>query len=155
MRQLLKTAIALAAAGLVWSCEEKSPSAPASKPLTPVPPANQLRIAVVPKGTTHDFWKSIHAGAVKAAQELGGSGSNIQVTFRGPEKEDDREQQVALVQNLISGKYDAIVLAPLDDKGAGCTCEAGDRGQDPGHHHRFGPGCSGWQGLCVLHRDGQ
>jgi ribose transport system substrate-binding protein len=116
MRQLLKTAIALAAAGLVWSCEEKSPSAPASKPLTPVPPANQLRIAVVPKGTTHDFWKSIHAGAVKAAQELGGSGSNIQVTFRGPEKEDDREQQVALVQNLISGKYDAIVLAPLDDK---------------------------------------
>ncbi|MBK8006882.1 MAG: substrate-binding domain-containing protein [Gemmatimonadetes bacterium] len=36
-------------------------------------------------------------------------------TYRGPEKEDDREQQVSLVQNLIAGKYDAIVLAPLDD----------------------------------------
>ncbi len=27
-------------------------------------------IAVIPKGTTHVFWKSIHAGAVKAEQEL-------------------------------------------------------------------------------------
>ncbi|MCG3123183.1 MAG: hypothetical protein GIKADHBN_01592 [Phycisphaerales bacterium] len=72
-----------------------------------------LRIAVVPKGTTHDFWKSIHAGTIKAARELG----NVEVTFRGPEREDDRQQQVDLVQNLISAGYDAIVLAPLDDKG--------------------------------------
>ena len=27
-------------------------------------------IAVIPKGTTHEFWKSIHAGAVKAQREL-------------------------------------------------------------------------------------
>ena len=26
------------------------------------------RIAVIPKGTTHDFWKAIHAGAEKAAR---------------------------------------------------------------------------------------
>jgi ribose transport system substrate-binding protein len=26
----------------------------------------KYRIAVIPKGTTHVFWKSIHAGAVKA-----------------------------------------------------------------------------------------
>lgn len=70
-----------------------------------------LRIAVVPKGTSHEYWKSVHAGAMKAQKELGG----VEITFRGPEREDDREQQVSLVQNLISAKYDAIVLAPLDD----------------------------------------
>lgn len=70
-----------------------------------------LRIAVVPKGTTHDFWKTVHAGALRAGKDL-----DVDVTFRGPEREDDREQQVSLVQNLISGKYSAIVLAPLDDK---------------------------------------
>jgi ribose transport system substrate-binding protein len=70
------------------------------------------RIAVVPKGTTHEYWKSIHAGALKAQRELG----NVTITFRGPEKEDDREQQVALMENLISAKFDAIVLAPLDDR---------------------------------------
>jgi len=69
-------------------------------------------IAVIPKGTTHDFWKSVHAGAVKAERELG----NVKIVFRGPEKEDDREQEIALVQNFISSGVDAIVLAPLDDR---------------------------------------
>ncbi len=71
-----------------------------------------LRIAVVPKGTTHEFWRSIHAGAIKAEKELG----DVKVTFQGPQKEDDREQQVSLMENLISSKYDGIVLAPLDDR---------------------------------------
>ena len=70
----------------------------------------QLRIAVVPKGTTHDFWKAVHAGAVRAERELG----DVQVIYRGPEREDNRDQQISLVQNLISSGVDAIVLAPLD-----------------------------------------
>ncbi len=73
---------------------------------------SSLRIAVVPKGTTHDYWKSVHAGALKAQSELGG----VTIVFQGPQKEDDREQQISLVQNLISARYDAIVLAPLDDR---------------------------------------
>lgn len=70
------------------------------------------RIAVIPKGTTHDFWKSVHAGATKAGNEIG----NVEIIFRGPEKEDDREQQIALVENFISTGVSAIVLAPLDDQ---------------------------------------
>ena len=30
----------------------------------------RYRIVVIPKGTTHNFWKSIHAGARKVAAEL-------------------------------------------------------------------------------------
>ena len=30
------------------------------------PAADTLKIAVIPKGTSHVFWQSIHAGAVKA-----------------------------------------------------------------------------------------
>ena len=30
----------------------------------------RVRIAVVPKGTTHEFWKAVHAGASAAASEL-------------------------------------------------------------------------------------
>ena len=71
-----------------------------------------LRIAVIPKGTTHEFWKSIHAGAVKAERELEG----VEVIWRGPQREDDRTQQIALVENFISTDIDAIVIAPLDDK---------------------------------------
>ncbi len=86
------------------------PTAQVAGPQQPAPAT--LRIAVIPKGTTHEFWKSVHAGAVKAQRELGG----IEVIFRGPEKEDDREQQISLVQNFISSRVDGIVLAPLDDK---------------------------------------
>lgn len=102
--------IAALAIPLALACCSRQPAAPA-RAKGPAAGERSLRIAVVPKGTTHDFWKSIHAGAVKAQRELGA----VEVTFQGPEKEDDREQQVSLVQNLISATYDAIVLAPLDD----------------------------------------
>ena len=72
--------------------------------------AKKLRIAVIPKGTTHVFWKSVHAGAVKAAEELG-----VEVIWKGPLKEDDRESQITTVENFINLKVDGIVLAPLDD----------------------------------------
>lgn len=74
--------------------------------------AERLKVAVIPKGTTHEFWKSIHAGARKAEME----GDSFSVIWRGPEREDDREQQIQLVQNFVSQKVDGIVLAPLDQR---------------------------------------
>jgi ribose transport system substrate-binding protein len=70
-----------------------------------------LQIAVIPKGTTHEFWKSIHAGAVRAAGELG-----VEIFWKGPQKEDDRAQQITVVEDFISRGVDGIVLAPLDDR---------------------------------------
>ncbi|MEP6766340.1 MAG: substrate-binding domain-containing protein [Gemmatimonadaceae bacterium] len=74
-----------------------------------------LIIAVVPKGTTHEFWKSIHAGAEQAAQEANQSGDSIRVIWKGPLREDDREQQVQVVEGFASQHVDGIVLAPLDN----------------------------------------
>ena len=51
----------------------------------------KLTLAVIPKGTTHEFWKSIHAGANKAAQELSAQGTEIEVIWKGPLREDDRD----------------------------------------------------------------
>ena len=69
-----------------------------------------LTIAVIPKGTSHAFWQSIHAGAEKAAQELG-----VTVAWRGPLREDDRDSQVSEVENAIARGVSGIALAPLDD----------------------------------------
>jgi len=73
-------------------------------------------IGVVPKGTTHEFWKSIHAGAIKAARELDGRGIKVHLTWKGPLREDDREQQVQVIEGFLSQGMDGIVLAPLDDR---------------------------------------
>jgi ribose transport system substrate-binding protein len=77
--------------------------------------ANLYRIAVIPKGTTHIFWKSIHAGAIKAQQELKAAGVNVEIIWKGPLKEDDRESQIRVVEDFITRGVTGIVLAPLDD----------------------------------------
>ena len=68
------------------------------------------KVMVIPKGLTHEHWLTVHAGALKAAEELG----NVEVIWRGPEKESDRSQQVQLMLTAIGTGVDGIALAPLD-----------------------------------------
>lgn len=72
--------------------------------------SKRTTVAVIPKGTTHEFWKAVHAGAEKAGEEFG-----VDILWKGPLKEDDREAQISLVENIITLGVDGIVLAPLDD----------------------------------------
>ena len=75
------------------------------------PASGGTTIAVIPKGTSHVFWQSIHAGAKKAADELG-----VSIIWRGPLREDDRDSQVSEVEGFISRPgISGIVLAPLDE----------------------------------------
>ena len=78
--------------------------------------AKPLSIGVIPKGTTHEFWNAIHAGAVKAERELNANGVKVSITWKGPLREDDREQQVQVVEGFLSQGVSGLVLAPLDEK---------------------------------------
>jgi len=73
--------------------------------------AKTYTIAVVPMGTTHEFWKSIHAGVQTAARELG-----VRIIWKGPLKETDRNEQVQIVETLTGAGIDALVLSPIDDR---------------------------------------
>jgi len=78
---------------------------------TPAAGPGRVQIAVIPKGTTHEFWKSIHMGALMAAEEF-----DVEVIWKGPQKEDDRAQQITVVEDFISRGVSGIVLAPLDER---------------------------------------
>jgi ribose transport system substrate-binding protein len=78
--------------------------------------ADAYQIAVIPKGSTHEYWKSIRAGAIKAQRELHDSGVDVTIIWKGPLREDDREQQVQVVENFIGRQVNGIVLAPLDSR---------------------------------------
>ncbi len=67
-------------------------------------------IAVIPKGTMHAFWKSIEAGAKKAGEDY-----DVEIVWKGPLREDDREDQIKVMEDMITRGVDGIVLAPLDD----------------------------------------
>ena len=78
--------------------------------------ADSYQLAVIPKGTTHEYWKSVQAGTVKAQRELAAAGITVNLIWKGPLKEDDREQQIQVVENFIGRRVDAIVISPLDRK---------------------------------------
>src|SRR5690242_15988357 len=75
-----------------------APSAQVDAPAGQPAAGKKLRIAVIPKGTTHEFWKSVHAGAENAAKELG----NVEILWKGPLLENDREGQINVVQDFIT-----------------------------------------------------
>jgi ribose transport system substrate-binding protein len=96
---------------LLGACSKEPSDAPSVGDGSAAAKTKVLKIAVIPKGTTHEFWKAVRAGAVKASREL-----KVAVTYKGPLKEDDLKQQIDLVQNFTAQKVDGIVLAPLNDK---------------------------------------
>jgi len=84
-------------------------AAACSRTRTSTDPA-ALTIAVIPKGTSHAFWQSIHAGAAKAGKELG-----VTIVWRGPLREDERESQISEVERFVTSGVSGMVLAPLDE----------------------------------------
>ena len=88
--------------GAVSACGHGGDTRPAS--------SSSISVAMIPKGTSHTFWQSIHAGANRAAKELG-----VEVIWRGPLREDDRDSQVSEVEGFISRGVSGIALAPLDE----------------------------------------
>jgi len=96
-RKLILLALALAVAVSLPACRDRA--------------TKKMTIAVVPKGTTHEFWKSVHAGAIKAAREF-----DVEILWQGPLKEDDREDQIRVVDTLVTRGIDGLLLAPLDEK---------------------------------------
>ncbi|KYF80927.1 sugar ABC transporter substrate-binding protein [Sorangium cellulosum] len=95
---------------LLAACS-RTPSEAASSDAGAAPRSGaRLRIAVVPKGTTHEFWKSVHAGAVKASREL-----DVDVVWKGPLREDDLKAQIDVVASFVAQGVSGIVLAPLND----------------------------------------
>lgn len=75
---------------------------------------NGYHIAVIPKGTTHVFWKSVHAGAQKAADEFKAAGTPVEIQWKGALLENDREGQINVVADFVAQGVDGIVIAPLD-----------------------------------------
>lgn len=86
-------------------------------------------IAVVPKGRTHEHWKSVERGARAAAAELAAAGLPVNIIYEGPLNESEAHSQISLVQQLIGGGANGLVLAPQHSESmVGVVQEAVDQG---------------------------
>jgi ribose transport system substrate-binding protein len=77
----------------------------------------KYKIAVIPKGLTHEHWQSVKRGADRAAADLQSEGLAVQVLWDGPNKESEVREQINLVQVMVNSRgVNGVVLAPQDSK---------------------------------------
>jgi ribose transport system substrate-binding protein len=69
----------------------------------------QRRIAVIPKGTAHVFWQSVHAGAVAAGREF-----HAEILWDGPPNETDYSRQLEIFDSMLNRHVDGVVVAAAD-----------------------------------------
>jgi ribose transport system substrate-binding protein len=73
----------------------------------------KYRVAVIPKGLTHEFWQSIHRGAERAAADLKEQRNlDVKVIWDGPNKESDTQEQISIINRQLAAHVNGIVLAP-------------------------------------------
>lgn len=103
MRKLAIGIVMLIGAGAcLWGC---------SREPSPTDEQGEILIAVSPKGLVHQFWLTVKAGAEQAAGE-----ERAKVIWKGPAKETDVAGQVAILEDMISRRVDAIVMAACDSR---------------------------------------
>jgi ribose transport system substrate-binding protein len=83
-------------------------------------------VGVVPKGANHIFWQTVHAGAIKAGQEM-----KLEIEWNAPALEIDASRQIAIVESMINRHLAGIVLAPVDRKALVASVERASRAGIP------------------------
>lgn len=68
-----------------------------------------VRIGVVPKSVSHEFWTVVHAGAMEAGEEAG-----VRIEWQGPSSETEFSRQIEIVEAMINSRVDGLVLAPTE-----------------------------------------
>ncbi len=105
---LLASLTAFALMFLLTGCGKSSDSAPVADG-SPAPA--RIRIAAIPKATTHSYWKAAEAGVRRAAAEF-----NVELEWQGPLDDSKVADQIGIFNNLAASGVQAILLSPCDDK---------------------------------------
>lgn len=77
------------------------------------PKAEKIKIGVVVKALNSDYWKIVEAGAKAAGVKYG-----VNVTVLGPNAETDVTGQIAMIEDQITKKVNALVVAPSQPSSA-------------------------------------
>ena len=102
----------MAAAILVAACGSSS-SSPAASAGASAAAGEAPYIAIVSKGSQHQFWQAVQKGATDEAKKLGAT-----ITYEGPASESEVDKQLTMLQTALDKKPAAICFAALDSKAA-------------------------------------
>jgi len=90
---------------------------PAARPTAPSPPSQAAekkpKIALIMKSLANEFFSTMAEGAKKYQAE---HADQFELVVNGIKDERDLARQVGLVEEMMAGQVDAIVIAPADSK---------------------------------------
>ena len=67
-------------------------------------------IAVIPQNAPDQIWIDEHAGALRAAKD-----ARVRIYWNAPDREDDAQRQISLIDQVATGAYAGLVLAPAQE----------------------------------------
>ncbi len=88
-------------------------------PKTDGTPPARPKIGVIPKGTSHAFWKAVEAGAREAGDDF-----EVDIHWDGPGTESGIARQRAILEGMVHLGVAAIAIAPLDELGMARSIES-------------------------------
>lgn len=83
----------------------------------------RVSIAVIPKGLDRELWPSIHAGALKAKEEMVAEGFSVDILWKGSKAVSSREQQIQVVDTFTGQRLSGILVAAMDEEALGSLTE--------------------------------
>ena len=97
-----------------------------SSPAASAGGAGQPYIAIVSKGSQHQFWQAVQKGATDEAAAKGAT-----ITYEGPASESEVDKQLTMLQTALDKKPAAICFAALDSRAAGPLLQKAKEGNIP------------------------
>jgi ABC-type sugar transport system substrate-binding protein len=109
MKKLMILALVVLVVGFIAAPQFAMGQEPVYQFDTKVKPAKPYKIAVVVKNFTNPFWLTHQKAAEQAGKDFG-----LDITVLAPTKPDNVEEQIRILEDLISKKVDAVVVAPAN-----------------------------------------
>jgi ribose transport system substrate-binding protein len=114
LTHIIRPAAGLTAAVMLFAaCGGGSASPAASAAASSGASGEKPYIAIVSKGSQHQFWQAVQKGATDEAAKLGAT-----ITYEGPASESEVDKQLTMLQTALDKKPAAICFAALDSKAA-------------------------------------
>lgn len=78
-------------------------------------PSKTLKFGAVAKSLTNEYWRTLKSGYEYAADYAQENGVDMSITVQAAMSENDEQGQLAILNNMINQKNDALLLSPISD----------------------------------------
>lgn len=78
-------------------------------------PGGTLKLGAVAKAFENEYWRTLKEGMEIAADKLQARGYDVTIDVKSAQGEGDEQGQLAVVEDMVNKKYDALLLSPISD----------------------------------------